>query len=249
MKKLILTKALFVLNGIFLISCISPPTQKRPYRPIKDIKNAVVIGTQTVNFSTYSIPGFSSDNEQISGRAYDVLLRFAKESYGDNIDIVNIRWTYRDEAEKFSDINYRIIATGDVITINQNVGIEDALVRAAQNALKNVPKNSLIAIVFISTQDQLLSNYITSELEFIWVTEGYIICDRTQLDILRKEQNFQISGEVDDKSAVSIGKFLGANVIVTGTVDGGLNLRRLRLRILDSETARVIGVASEQWGN
>lgn len=66
------------------------------------------------------------------------------------------------------------------------------------------------------------------------------------MDRIRREQNFQMSGEVDDDTAVSIGKFIGANIIVTGRVDGEGNLRRLRLRALDTQTAQVVGVASER---
>ena len=66
------------------------------------------------------------------------------------------------------------------------------------------------------------------------------------MDRIRREQNFQLSGEVDDNTAVSIGKIIGANIIVTGRVDGEGNLRRLRLRALDTQTAQVVGVASER---
>jgi hypothetical protein len=55
-----------------------------------------------------------------------------------------------------------------------------------------------------------------------------------------------LSGEVDDATAVSIGKFAGADIIVTGRVDGEGNLQRLRLRALDTQTAQVVGVASER---
>jgi hypothetical protein len=55
-----------------------------------------------------------------------------------------------------------------------------------------------------------------------------------------------MSGEVDDDTAVSIGKFIGADIIVTGRVDGEGNLRRLRLRALNTQTAQVVGAASER---
>jgi hypothetical protein len=112
--------------------------------------------------------------------------------------------------------------------------------------LKNVPQRSRIAIVYITALDRSQTEYISGELEFIWVNQGYIITDRAQLDRIRREQNFQMSGEVDDATAVSIGKFIGANIIVTGRVDGEGNLRRLRLRALDTQTAQVVGVASER---
>jgi hypothetical protein len=53
--------------------------------------------------------------------------------------------------------------------------------------------------------------------------------------------------EVDDDTAVSIEKFSGANIIVTGKIDGEGELRRLRLRALDTQTAQVVGVASERF--
>jgi hypothetical protein len=124
--------------------------------------------------------------------------------------------------------------------------VEGALERAAEQTLKNVLSRSKIAIVYITAQDRSTTEYIAGELEFIWVNAGYTIIDRTQLDRIRREQNFQMSGEVDDDTAVSIGKIIGANIIVTGRVDGEGDLRRLRLRALDTQTAQVVGVSSER---
>jgi len=124
--------------------------------------------------------------------------------------------------------------------------LEGTLEKAANETLKNVPARSRIAIVYITAQDRSTTEYIAGELEFIWVNAGYVIIDRSQLDRIRREQNFQMSGEVDDVTAVSIGKFIGANIIVTGRVDGEGNLRRLRLRALDTQTAQVVGVSSER---
>ncbi|MDR1180172.1 MAG: CsgG/HfaB family protein, partial [Spirochaetales bacterium] len=121
-----------------------------------------------------------------------------------------------------------------------------ALEKAAEQILKNIPAQAKIAIVYITTQDVSTTEYIVGELEYMWVNQGYFITDRSQLDRLRREQNFQMSGEVDDATAVSIGKFAGANIIVTGSVDGEGDLRRLRLRVLDTQTARVVGAVSEK---
>jgi len=130
--------------------------------------------------------------------------------------------------------------------LTKSTGIEGALSRAAGQTLINVPQRSRIAIVFITADDRSTTDYITGELEFIWVNVGYIITDRSQLDKLREEQNFQLSGEVDDATAVSIGRFAGADIIVTGRVDGEGELRRLRLRAINTQTAQVVGVASER---
>jgi hypothetical protein len=232
---------------IFLVSCISPPNQNNAFRPIKKVTNAVVIGTVETVFVSDAVPGYRFYNKKINEASYIELLKLAKKEYGNNVDIVNITWADRNLSSSFWDVRYEISARGNVITINQNAGIEKALLRASKDIVKNVPLNSTIAIVYVTAQDKTLIDYISSELEFVLVKDGYIICDRSQLDLIRQEQNFQISGEVDDASAVSIGKILGANFIITGKVDGNNNLRRLRLRILNTQTAQVIGAASEEW--
>jgi cytoskeletal protein CcmA (bactofilin family) len=178
--------------------------------------------------------------------AYQALLGEAAIKYTGNIDVRNItvkvgryyEWTH--EAD--------FICDGTVISLKSTsaTGVEGALARAAEQTLKNVPARSRIAIVYITAQDRSTTEYVVGELEYIWVNEGYFITDRSQLDRLRREQNFQMSGEVDDETAVSIGKFAGASIIVTGRVDGEGDLRRLRLRALDTQTAQVVGVASER---
>ncbi|MHC6204657.1 CsgG/HfaB family protein [Breznakiellaceae bacterium SP9] len=125
--------------------------------------------------------------------------------------------------------------------------IEGAVAAASQKILEKIPAISKIALMYITAQDQSIADYIIGELEYIWVNEGYFITDRSELNRLRQEQNFGMSGEVDDATAVSIGKFAGADVIVTGRVDGEGDLRRLRLRVLNAQTAQVVGVASEKF--
>jgi hypothetical protein len=155
----------------------------------------------------------------------------------DNTLSLNDRYSWRVILKRIENSNSPAVATK----------VEDAVSKAAIQVLKNVPKRLGIAIVYITAPDRNITDYIAGELEFIWVNDGYFITDRSQLDRLRREQNFQLSGEVDDATAVSIGKFSGANIIVTGRVDGEGNLRRLRLRALDVQTAQVIGVASEKF--
>ena len=128
-----------------------------------------------------------------------------------------------------------------------DVGIAGAVERAVNVALRNVLANKRIAIIPISSQDRTMRDYVTGELEFLAVNNGFRIVDRVQLDRIREEQELQISWEVDERTAVSIGKFAGADYIITGQIDGTGDLRRLRLRVLDTQTAELIGVAAEPF--
>jgi hypothetical protein len=126
------------------------------------------------------------------------------------------------------------------------VGIVSALEKAAEDVAENFTARSRIAIVEITAQDRSTREFITGELEHILRGQGYTIIDRSQLDRIREEQRFGTSGEVDDNTAASIGRIAGANIVITGRVDGEGNLRRLRLRALDTASGQVVGTASER---
>jgi hypothetical protein len=125
--------------------------------------------------------------------------------------------------------------------------VEGTLLRAATVLMDRISPGSKIAIVYVTARDGEVAEYITGELEFIMVDRGFTLIDRSQLDRIRREQAFQMSGEVDDTQAVSIGKIAGANVIITGAVTGTGELRRLRLRALSTESGQVLAVASERY--
>jgi hypothetical protein len=66
------------------------------------------------------------------------------------------------------------------------------------------------------------------------------VVDRKSLDAIKSEQNFQVFGEVDDDSSVSIDK-------LSGSVTGVGSTRRLRLKALDVITAEIVAIASETY--
>jgi hypothetical protein len=128
-----------------------------------------------------------------------------------------------------------------------DTSVEGTLLRASNTLMAKIPQKSKIAIVNVAARDTEISEFIAGELEFLMVGKGYTLIDRSELDRIRKEQQFQMSGEVDDSQAVSIGKIAGANVIITGAVTGSGDLRRLRLRALDTQSAQVLAVTSERY--
>jgi len=139
----------------------------------------------------------------------------------------------------------KITATGDVVSIPR-VGVEGALERAAKDVSKDFNSNARIAIVQISAPDRSTRDYIIGELEYILQKQGFYMVDRAQLDKIFEEQRFGATSDVDDNTAARMGKISGASIVITGRVDGEGNLRRLRLRALNTETARVVGTASER---
>jgi hypothetical protein len=126
------------------------------------------------------------------------------------------------------------------------------IVRATENATNlikdSINENAKIAIVNITARDADMSDNVVNEIEFILVNNKFTVIDRSSLDVIRKEQQLQLSGEVDDNIIVNIGKFAGANVVITGEITGASDIKgRIRLRALDTQTAKVLGVSSEPF--
>ena len=96
------------------------------------------------------------------------------------------------------------------------VSMDQAVAQTASVIRAKTPQNTKIAVVEFVSESANLSNYLMEELNFALLDEGLSVIDRANLDAVRKEQNFQMSGEVDDESALSIGKFLGVDYVVTG---------------------------------
>jgi len=119
----------------------------------------------------------------------------------------------------------------------------DLAIRDALDYLNdNIPKGSMIVILNVQSDSASLSDYVIDELIANAVNDKiFKIVDRRQLDLIRAEQNFQLSGEVDDKLAVSIGKVFGAQTIVSGKVVQVGERYRMTIRALEVQTAQVQG--------
>jgi len=119
----------------------------------------------------------------------------------------------------------------------------DLAIRDASDYLNdNIPNGSMIVILNVQSDSAVLSDYIIDELIANAVNDKvFKVVDRQQLDLIRTEQNFQLSGEVDDNLALSIGKFLGAQTIVSGRVSQVADRYRMTIRALEVQTAQVQG--------
>jgi hypothetical protein len=126
--------------------------------------------------------------------------------------------------------------------------LESALFAAANVIITRLTPKTTIAVVSIASGDTEAAEFVVDELAYLIVSSGnFKVVDRKSLDAIKSEQNFQTSGDVDDDSAVSIGKLLGANIVITGSISGVGSTRRLRLKALDVMTAEIVSMASEAF--
>jgi hypothetical protein len=118
--------------------------------------------------------------------------------------------------------------------------LDSAIREAAAQMGENLPGGTKVALVSVASSSAQLSEYVISRLEAALVGgKKLVVVDRANLDKVREEQGFQLSGEVDDDSAKSIGKLLGAGAIVTGAFADLGDVYSLTLKAINIETATV----------
>jgi tetratricopeptide (TPR) repeat protein len=96
------------------------------------------------------------------------------------------------------------------------VSLAEAVEQSAEKITADLPAGSRVAIVAWESPSAGLSDYIMEELTGALVDRGMEVADRQTLEYVYNELDLQMSGEVSDESARSIGKFLGADLVITG---------------------------------
>jgi TolB-like protein len=137
----------------------------------------------------------------------------------------------------------------------------DSLIREfSPTNINSLNKDSKIAIVpftFVDKkEDTEGSGAVISErlITRIVNEKVYKIVDRQNLEDILKEQKLQISGIVDTETAKSLGKILGVDAVITGTM---LNINNnqieLNAKLIKTETAEILAASSikinKDWGN
>jgi hypothetical protein len=131
---------------------------------------------------------------------------------------------------------------------NTPKGLEDAIKRVISSLMNGLPGGSKIAVVNVESDDKNTVSLVIDEVEFHLVsTKRFTIVDRSTLDLIIKEQKFQMSGAVNDNDVVQIGALSGANVVIAGSVIKSENTNRLSLKALDVKTGQIITMAHESY--
>lgn len=121
------------------------------------------------------------------------------------------------------------------------IEIESALHQTAKQFSSSIKSGTTIAIVGISSATRELSEFMLDELTLGFVqTKKLTIANRANLEAIKTEMNFQLSGEVSDESIQQIGAMVGANVVIHGSLKPlGRNFN-LVVQALDVTTAAVV---------
>jgi hypothetical protein len=125
--------------------------------------------------------------------------------------------------------------------------VDSAIKQVSKEILARLPVGSKVSLLKVSTVDAGLMDYIIAELSSAFINaEGINLVDRQNRDLLEAEQRFQLSGAVDDESAVSIGHLLGVDTLVMCSITGSGSLRRLVVQMLNVETGELVWQVSQE---
>ncbi|MBD5406814.1 MAG: hypothetical protein HDR56_04255 [Treponema sp.] len=119
--------------------------------------------------------------------------------------------------------------------------IETALQQTADQFSASIKKGTTIAIVGISSDSAEMSDFMLDDLTMRFVQARTLtVANRANLDAIKTEMNFQLSGEVSDESIQQLGAMVGAKVVVHGKLIPLGRSFNLTVQALNVETAAVI---------
>lgn len=121
-----------------------------------------------------------------------------------------------------------------------SIDVGTALDQAAEQFSASLPTGTTVAIVGIASDTEDMSEYLLDELTLRFVQQRRLtVANRANLDAIKQEMNFQLSGEVSDASIQEIGAMAGAETVVHGSLKEIGSIYFLSLQALNVTTATV----------
>ncbi|MCL1932131.1 MAG: CsgG/HfaB family protein [Treponema sp.] len=125
------------------------------------------------------------------------------------------------------------------------VTLDTALDNCAAYLRNQLPRGARAAILKIEARSDAFAEHVTDSLSAKIVGQNYLtVVERGRaLRALEAEQNYQMSGNVSDETAASVGKQLGAELIITGSITPRGDNYAMNIRVIHVETSRI----QSQW--
>lgn len=119
---------------------------------------------------------------------------------------------------------------------NLQTAIKDVAVQFSST----LKPRSVVAIIGIYSENAELSDFMMDELTLHFIKiKKLTIADRVNLAAIKKEMNFQLSGEVGDESIQQLGAKIGAETVIQGVLKQYGGVFTLTIRALNVKTAAV----------
>ncbi|MDR0909793.1 MAG: CsgG/HfaB family protein [Spirochaetaceae bacterium] len=136
-----------------------------------------------------------------------------------------------------------VLFFGGTLYAQSNLTLDQAINESMMYLSNRLEADTKVAVLNFASPAPELSNYVIEELTAYIVNDGTLtIVDRSELELLEGEMDYQLSGEVSDETAQAIGKKVGAQTIISGSMTALGSRWRVRIKALEVETAKVLGM-------
>ena len=124
------------------------------------------------------------------------------------------------------------------------VSLDEAIQNSAFQIQDGLNRGATIVVYQFQSQDARISDYILKELFNLLVnSRNFVVLDRTAQEVINAELDFQFNqsaGMISDDSLASLTRRIGAEAIITGSLDDAGNEYRFRMRVIGTETTAAI---------
>lgn len=179
-------------------------------------------------------------------RAYVLLqmpVRNIKEDFLNEIEKSKNLYSRFRSGKAFKELDEEVKKYEVVSTDKQLDDLSKQIVASLSN--EGVTKIAVTEFSSIAGNTTNLGRFVSEELiTRLYRTGKFEIIERHLLKKVLDEQGLNLSGIIDQNSAVEIGKILGVDAIATGTLTDLGNDIKINARIINIETGKIFSVAS-----
>ena len=123
---------------------------------------------------------------------------------------------------------------------NTTVSLDEAINNSVARIQDDLDSGAKIVVYQFQSQNTRISDYVLKELFNLLVnSRKFTVLDRTSQEVINAERNFQYvtnAGMVSDESLMSLTKIIGAQAIVTGSLDDAVTEYRFYIQVIVTET-------------
>jgi TolB-like protein len=130
----------------------------------------------------------------------------------------------------------------------RGIGMENAINKAADAFIREIPANLTVALISIHSNDSETSDFIADELQYRLVNaQKFRVIDREAVNLNGARRNPQRNEEAGDMSAISIGRRVGANIVITGEIARTGLAQTLTVKAIDTISGEIVTMARETF--
>jgi hypothetical protein len=128
----------------------------------------------------------------------------------------------------------------------ESLSLDRAIDKTTDYLAGRLRTGSMVVVFGFEGPSKNLSDYIVDRvIDHLVAENGMKVVDRQNPDLIQREMEIQLSGNVGDDYMHSIGQQFGGDVIITGSIKQQGKGYQMLLRALDVQTAQVLGTRTE----